>query len=195
MDEVTKEAPKNQWVKQAIDIGAPLVFAAVYFVTKDFMKATAVLIGASVIAVVAGLIIDRRIPMMPLITAGVAIVFGGLTLYFKDPRILKMKMTILYGLLAAVLLIGQAFNKPFLKMMLGGAVPLRDEAWPKLTIIYALFFAVLAVINEIIWRTQPDGTWVAFKASIFVILIAFSILLTPFLMKNMVVEDKDISTK
>lgn len=183
--EKNNAAPKNEWIKTAIDLGGPLAFAAAYFLTKDFMKATWVLVGASLLAVVAGLIIDKKIPLMPAIAAGVATLFGGATLLFNDPRILKVKMTILYSAFAAILLFGQLSGRNFLKMLLGENLPLKDKAWPTLTYLYIGFFVVIALVNEYIWRTQTDAVWVAFKGFMFFIFLGFSIATIPYLMKNL----------
>lgn len=110
-----------------IDLGAPIAFAAVYFFTKDFMLATAVLIAGCVVAMAAGYYFERKIAPMPLITALAAIIFGGLTLFLKDPTILKIKLTILYGLFATILLGGLVFKKLFLKDLLGSALRISDE--------------------------------------------------------------------
>jgi intracellular septation protein len=180
--------PKGQYVKLLIDLGAPISFAAVYFLTKDFLLATAVLIGGCVVALGAGYYYERKIAPMPLITALAAIIFGGLTLFFKDPRILKMKLTIIYGIFAAILFGGLATNRLFLKQLLASALRISDQGWRGLSVAYALFFIVIAIINEIIWRSQSEEIWVWFKASLFVVFLVFSIALTPYLLKHLLLE-------
>jgi intracellular septation protein len=182
--------PRGQNVKLLIDLGAPIAFAAVYFLSKDFLLATAVLIGGCLVALGAGYFYERKIAPMPLITALAAIIFGGLTLFFKDPRILKMKLTIIYGIFAAILFGGLATKRLFLKQLLGSALRISDQGWRGLSLAYGLFFIVIAIINEIIWRTQGEDIWVWFKTSLFVVFLVFSIALTPYLLKHMLPEDE-----
>jgi intracellular septation protein len=178
-----------QWSKTLIDMGAPLVFAGVYFTTKDLLLATGVLIVTSIIAVIAAYVLEKRLAVMPLIAAGAAIIFGGLTLIFHDPSFIKIKVTIMNGLFGGVLLVGLAFKKVFLKMLMGEAIRLKDQAWKTLTLSYGLYFFAVALSNEIIWRTQSDAFWVTWRASLFFITIGFSIALAPFLMKNMITDE------
>ena len=94
---------------------------------------------------------------MPLVTAGVVTVFGGLTLWLQDETFIKMKPTIIQGIFAAVLLGGLALGKPLLKPLLGKMMPpMTDAGWRGLTLRYGLFFIAMAVLNEIVWRTQID---------------------------------------
>lgn len=188
-------AAKQNWVKMAIDFGAPLAFGATYFIAgrlphtdKDFplLLATGVLAGTSALALIAGFVIEKRVAWMPLIVGLFALVFGGLTLYFHDTRFIKMKLTFLNAAFGLTLLGGLWLKKAPLKALLGEALPLKEEAWPKLTFYYGIFFLCVAVANEIIWRTQPEAFWVTFKSSMFLVTLAFSLCLTPFLMKNLV---------
>jgi intracellular septation protein len=188
-------AAQQNWVKMAIDFGAPLAFGATYFIAgrlphtdKDFplLLATGVLAGTSALALIAGFVIEKRVAWMPLIVGLFALVFGGLTLYFHDTRFIKMKLTFLNAAFGLTLLGGLWLKKAPLKALLGEALPLKEEAWPKLTFYYGIFFLCVAVANEIIWRTQPEAFWVTFKSSMFLVTLAFSLCLTPFLMKNLV---------
>ncbi len=188
-------AAKQNWVKMAIDFGAPLAFGATYFIAgrmphadKDFplLLATGVLAGTSALALVAGFVLEKRVAWMPLVVGLFALVFGGLTLYFHDTRFIKMKLTFLNAAFGLTLLGGLYLKKAPLKALLGEALPLKEEAWPRLTLYYGLFFLVVAVANEIIWRTQAEAVWVTFKSSMFLVTLAFSLCLTPFLMKNLV---------
>ncbi len=102
----------------------------------------------------------RRLPVMALVSAVVVVVFGGLTLFLQDELFIKLKPTIIYLLFAAVLFGGMIFSKPLLAMVFDQVFHLTDEGWRKLTMRWALFFLVLAVLNEIVWRTQSTDTWV-----------------------------------
>jgi intracellular septation protein len=102
-------------------------------------------------------------PIMPMVTAIVVVVFGGLTLALQNETFIKVKPTIIYVLFGGVLLGGLAFGKPLLGMVFDSVFHLTDEGWRKLTLRWALFFLVLAVLNEIVWRTQTTDTWVTFK--------------------------------
>ncbi|WKL57969.1 septation protein IspZ [Asticcacaulis sp. ZE23SCel15] len=181
----------TNWVKMAIDFGAPLIFAAVFFTTKNFIWATAVLVAGSAIALIAGFVLEKRLAIMPLIAGVAAIIFGGLTIYLKDESFIKIKLTILNALFGAVLIGGLVMKKQPLKALLGETLKLKEAAWGKLTLYYSLFFFVVAIANEIIWRTQSNDFWVVWKASLFFVTIGFSVALTPFLMKNMVGMDKE----
>ena len=101
--------------------------------------------------------------MMPLMTAGIVGVFGGLTLWLQDETFIKMKPTIIQGIFGALLIAGLFAKRLFLKSLLGAAWNLSDEGWRVLTIRFALFFFVMAAINEAVWRTQSTELWVNFK--------------------------------
>ena len=100
---------------------------------------------------------------MPLVTAAIVGVFGGLTLWLQDETFIKMKPTIVQLIFAAVLLGGLAFKRPLLKPLLGAAWPLDDDGWHKLSLRFALFFLAMAALNEVVWRTQSTDFWVTFK--------------------------------
>lgn len=189
---------KQNWVKMAIDFGAPIAFGATYFICAKAFKfadhnmplliATGVLVAASACALAAGFIFEKRVAWMPLIVGVFALFFGGLTLIFHDTRFIKMKLTFLNLAFGVVLLGGLYLKKAPLKALLGEALPLKEAAWPKLTLYYGIFFLCVGVANEFIWRTQPEAFWVGFKSSLFLVTFAFSLCLTPFLMKNMVMS-------
>ena len=125
--------------------------------------ATAVFMPAVLIALAIGYALTRHLPVMPLVTAVIVVVFGGLTLALQNETFIKLKPTIIYVLFGAVLLGGLAFGKPLLGMVFDSVFHLTDEGWRKLTLRWALFFFVLAVLNEIVWRTQTTDFWVSFK--------------------------------
>jgi intracellular septation protein len=125
--------------------------------------ATAVFMAAVVLALIVSYAITRHLPMMPLLTMVIVLVFGSLTLVLHDELFIKLKPTIIYLLFAGVLLGGLAFGKPLLGAVFDSVFHLTEEGWRKLTIRWALFFIALAVINEIVWRTQSTDVWVSFK--------------------------------
>jgi len=163
MTDAGKSAPAlPHGLKLATDLGPVVVFFAVnamwgiYGATAAFMVATA----ASLAFVYAT---TRRLPVMPLVTAGIVLVFGGLTIALYDETFIKMKPTVVNLLFAAALLAGLTLRTPVLKHLLGGMIALTDAGWRGLTLRWAGFFVFLAVLNEIVWRNVSTDTWVAFK--------------------------------
>jgi intracellular septation protein len=152
----------NGWVKPVTDYGPLLAFFAAYSF-YDLLTATAALMAATAVALALALAIERRVPVLPLITAAVVGVFGGLTLWFNDETFIKLKPTIVQALMAATLLGGLAFGKPLLKPLMNATWPMDEEGWRRLTLRFALFFAAMAVLNEAVWRTQSTDVWVSFK--------------------------------
>lgn len=142
------------------DLGGPLFIA-----TAFFMAATA-------IALIASWLLTRSLPLMPLVSGGVVFLFGALTLYLHDETFIKLKPTIINSLFGLTLIGGLIFNKPLLKYVLGAAFEMDERGWFLLTIRWAIFFFVMAVVNEIVWRganayygegKTADDFWVAFK--------------------------------
>jgi intracellular septation protein len=154
--------------------------------------ATAVFIPAVLIALAIGYAKTRHLPVMPLVTAVVVVVFGGLTLALQNETFIKLKPTIIYLLFAAVLLGGLAFGKPLLGMVFDSVFHLTDEGWRKLTLRWALFFVALAILNEIVWRTQSTDFWVAFKVfGVVPLTFVFAALQYPLLTKHAAPEKSE----
>jgi intracellular septation protein len=152
--------------------------------------ATAVLIPAVVIALVISYLRTKRLPVMPLVTAVLVIIFGALTLYFQDPRFIKMKPTILYLAFGIALIGGLIFKKPILEIILDNAMPLTERGWRILTLRWGVFFFALALVNEIVWRTQSTNVWVAFKFPGTVILIfVFTLTQVPLMVRHELKEE------
>jgi intracellular septation protein len=118
---------------------------------------------ATIIAVVFSYIMEKKIPIMPTIGAAIILVFGGLTIYFDNEIFFKMKPTIINILFATILYAGQIMKRPLLKSLFSGNLKLQEEGWSQLTKRWISFFIALAILNEIIWRTQSTDLWVNFK--------------------------------
>jgi intracellular septation protein len=183
----------HKWVRGLVDYGGLVVFLLGFFYNtkiaglasrEALVEATWWLVGGSGLALVVGLIFERRIAPFPLISGGAALLFGGLTLFFHDVRFVKMKPTVMNTLFGAVLLGGLALRKNPLKLLLGDAVKMPEEGWRKLTLNYGLFFLALAAINEVVWRTQPDDIWVVFRfPGLLILSVLFSFAQVPLMMK------------
>ena len=149
-------------LKIALDLG-PLILFFIINSRYGIFAATGVFMVTVLIALAVPYAMTRHLPIMPGVTAIVVVVFGGLTLMLQDELFIKLKPTIIYVLFGVILLGGLAFGKPLLGVVFDSVFDLTQEGWRKLTLRWALFFLVLAVLNEIVWRTQSTDTWVAFK--------------------------------
>jgi intracellular septation protein len=126
--------------------------------------ATAAFVIATVIAIIVSRVKLGSVSPMLWISGGLVLVFGGLTIYFHDPRFIQMKPTIVYTTFAAVLAFGLATGRPLLEGLLGAAYPgLSAVGWRKLTRNWALFFVGMALLNEAVWRSAGWDFWVGFK--------------------------------
>ena len=155
----------KSFLKFITDFGPLLIFFVVYYKSgKDLSTAIPPLIVATIIAIAIVYFIEKKIPYVPLIGGIVISLFGGLTLYFKNPVFLYMKPTIINIIFAFTLIIGKNFfNKNFFEFFFKSAFQLDQIGWTKLNNRWAYFFIFLAILNEIVWRTQPEATWVNFK--------------------------------
>ncbi|ODT51245.1 MAG: septation protein A [Devosia sp. 63-57] len=174
---------KPQITKLALELG-PLVIFFIVNARADIFVATAWFMGAMVISLILSKLILKKIAVMPLVTGAVVLVFGGLTLWLQDDTFIKMKPTITNVLFAAVLLGGLMFGQSLLKYVFGDVYKLKPEGWWKLTLNWGLFFVVLAVLNEVVWRSQTTDFWVAFKVwGIMPLTVIFSMTQLPLLSK------------
>ena len=148
--------------KLATELG-PLIVFFVVNAKFNLFAATGAFMVAVVIAMVASYVVTRHVPMMAIVTAVVVIVFGTLTLVLHDETFIKMKPTIVYALFAGVLGGGLLFGRSFIAIMFDQMFNLTPQGWRILTMRWALFFFALAILNEIIWRTQSTDFWVNFK--------------------------------
>jgi intracellular septation protein len=159
---MTEKKQLNPMLKLVLDIG-PLVLFFAANARFGIFAATGAFMVAVLIALAVAYFFTRHIAIMPVVTAVIVLVFGGLTLVLHDELFIKLKPTIIYVLFGGALLGGLAFGKPLLGMVFDSMFHLTDEGWRKLTWRWALFFLALAVLNEIIWRTQTTDFWVSFK--------------------------------
>jgi intracellular septation protein len=179
-----------KWVRTFVDYAAALAFLGTVLLTRNFELATWVLVGASAIALAVGWIAERKLAPLPLFSGALALIFGGLTLIFHDSAFVKMKMTVVDLLLAGFLISGLWTKRHPLKVLVGDALIMSDAAWRTLTMRYAIFFFACAVINEVVWRTQPDDKWAIWRLVAMGAALAFSVSQTPFLMKHLQDPDK-----
>ena len=148
--------------KLIIDIG-PLAVFFIFYTRSDLQSAILPLMIATIIAVLFSYTLEKKIPVMPTVGAIIILVFGGLTIYFDNDVFFKMKPTIINLLFAGILYGGIVLKKPLLRYLLGAALKLQDKGWSILTKRWIGFFIALAILNEIIWRTQSTDIWVNFK--------------------------------
>jgi len=174
--------------KLLIDIG-PLAVFFIFYTRGDLKTAILPFMIATIIAVLFSYILEKKIPIMPTVGAVIILIFGGLTIYFDNETFFKMKPTIINLLFAGILYGGIILNKSLLRYLLGAALKLQDEGWDILTKRWIGFFIALAILNEVIWRTQTTDIWVNFK--VFGILpITFIFTLTQFsTIKKYQIED------
>ena len=158
----TAKPQLNPLLKLALDLGPLALF---FFANSRYgiFVATATFMVAVLAALAVSYAMTRQLPIMPVVTAIIVVVFGGLTLILHDATFIKVKPTIIYALFGAVLIGGLVFNKPLLGIVFDSMFNLTEEGWRKLTLRWALFFFVLAVLNEIVWRNTSTNVWVDFK--------------------------------
>jgi intracellular septation protein len=169
----------NPLAKVALDFG-PLVLFFVANSRGGIFVATATFMVAVIAALAVQYVLVRRIPIVPLVTAGIVLVFGTLTLWLHDETFIKVKPTIIYAMFAAILFAGLITGRPLFALVLDGAFHLTDAGWKKLTWRWGVFFLALAVLNEIVWRSVSTDAWVAFKTFGFVPLtVIFALAQTP----------------
>jgi len=155
----------KSFIKFATDFGPLLIFFVVYYKSdKDLITAIPPLIIATLIAVFIVYMMEKKIPYVPLISAVIISVFGGLTIFFKNPVFLYLKPTIINILFAIILLGGKVVsNKNLLKVFFQKSIRLEEIGWDKLMYRWIAFFIFLAILNEAVWRTQSEEFWVNFK--------------------------------
>jgi intracellular septation protein len=168
----------------ALDLGPLLIFFA-GFKFLGIFGATAVFMAAVFVALGLDYTFEKRLSPMPLFTALLVLIFGGLTLYLKNDTFIKMKPTVLYAFFGATLLGGLLFNRLFIKYAFAQAFDLTLAGWRQLTWRWGIFFLLLAVLNEAVWRNTSTATWVSFKVwGIIPLIFLFALAQTPLIMKH-----------
>ena len=183
-----KPAEMNPLLKLGLDLGPLLLF---FFVNARWgiFAATGAFMVATLISLAVSYALTRRIAMMPLVSAIVVMVFGGLTIWLQDETFIKVKPTIIYTLFAVLLLGGMAFGRSLLALVLDSVFQLDAEGWRKLTWRWGLFFVAMAVLNEVVWRSVSTDAWVAFKTFGFLPLtVVFALAQTPLIMRHNTAE-------
>ncbi|PRX08850.1 UNVERIFIED_ORG: intracellular septation protein [Martelella mediterranea] len=168
---------RGEWLMRTFPVLAPI--------GSPLLVATALFMAATVISLIASRIVMGNIPIMPLVSGVVVMVFGALSIWLQDETFIKMKPTIVNGLFAAVLLGGLLFGRSLLGYVFHSAFKLDDEGWRKLTLRWGLFFVFLAILNEVVWRNFSADTWVNFKVwATMPITIAFTLAQMPLIMRH-----------
>ena len=189
MSEEKSESLKPQFIKLGLELG-PLMIFFIVNARADIFAATAWFMGAMIISLTLSWLILKRVAIMPLVTGVVVLVFGGLTLYLQDDTFIKMKPTIVNVMFGSVLLGGMLFGQSLLKYVFGDVYKLKPGGWSALTLRWGLFFFVLAIINEVVWRNFSTDFWVAFKVwGIMPLTIVFSLFQLPLLTKFALVPE------
>jgi intracellular septation protein len=182
----------NPLAKLALELGPLVLFFLANANAEKFgfaedrriFAATGLFIAATLVSLAIHYGLVRKLPIMPLVSGVVVVVFGGLTLFLQDELFIKLKPTIVNTLFGLTLLGGLYFRKPLLQIVLDSVFELTEEGWRKLTLRWAIFFFVLAVLNEIVWRTQTTDFWVSFKVfGIMPLTVVFALAQTPLLMR------------
>ncbi|MBA4222928.1 MAG: septation protein A [Methylobacterium sp.] len=190
----TEAKPINPLLKLALEFGPLAIFFFVnsygdrwFGVAEDrrIFAATGVFIAASLLALALSKIVMNHLPRMAIVNAVVVTVFGGLTLALDDAFFIKVKPTIVNTLFGCVLLGGLYFGRSLLALVLDSVLQLDEEGWRKLTLRWGLFFFVLAALNEVVWRTQTQDFWVAFKVwGVMPLTMIFALAQTPLILKH-----------
>ena len=180
-------APQGQGRKLLLDLGPLVVFFATNYITGDFMLAVGLLVAATVVALAAGWMLERRISMMALFGCVAVSFFGGLSLYFDNELFIKIKPTVLTVLLATVIAGGRLLGRNPLGLLMGTQLRMRDAGWRALSWLWVAMFLTTALANEIAWRSLSTDDWVTFKVfGITAISLLFAVLSVPVMTKHQI---------
>jgi len=175
---------KGPFLRLALEAG-PLLLFFIANQAAGIMPATAVFMVATVVAVVLSIRLEKRWPIMPMVGCVFVLIFGGLTLWLDDDLFIKLKPTVVNLLFAAILFAGLATGRNFLKLMMGTVFELTEQGWRILTWRWAVFFVVLAAINEVVWRSFSTEFWAGFKLfGILPLTLVFAMAQMPVLMRH-----------
>ncbi|HUJ04074.1 MAG TPA: septation protein A [Rhizomicrobium sp.] len=175
----------------ALDLGPLILFFGVLTATKNIFAATAVFMAGVAVSLSVGFMRERRLSPMPAITAIIVFVFGGLTLYLHNDVFIKIKPTIIYLIFAAILAGGLMTGRTFIKYLFEHAFQLDETGWRSLTWRWTIFFLVMAIANEIVWRNFSAEAWAGYK--LFGALPAtflYAIAQTPLVLKHKIEQDE-----
>jgi intracellular septation protein len=181
----------QQLLKIALEMGPLLVFV-LSNAKFGILTGTLAFVIATVVALAASWLIQRKIPLMPLIAGVFVLVFGGLTVLLEDDLFIKIKPTLVNLLFAAALGFGLATKRNYLQLVLGSALSLTEQGWRSLTIRWAIFFVILAILNEAVWRSVDTDMWVNFKVfGILPLTLLFSLTQVPLILRHALPDPKD----
>jgi intracellular septation protein len=181
--------PVPSWFKPATDYG-PLALFLLAYEMKGLMAATVVLMASTLLAVAAGFLLTRKLALVPLVTAVIVGIFGGLTLWLNDDSFIKMKPTIIYSLFALAVGGGLLLRRLVLKSVIGSAMPMDEAGWRALSLRFALFFAAMAVANEVARHLLTTDQWVLWKVPGSLILtFGFMLLQAPLIHRHRLPEE------
>lgn len=168
----------------ALDLG-PLILFFATFQFAGIFAATGVFMVAVLTSLALGWHLEKKLSPIPLVTAILVVIFGGLTLYLHNDTFIKVKLTVLYVIFGTTLLVGLRFNRIFIKYVFAEAFDLTEKGWRGLTWRWGLFFLSLAALNEAVWRNTSTATWVSFKVwGIMSLIFLFALAQTRFLLKH-----------
>lgn len=177
-------------LKLVLDIGPLVVFFATYKFF-DIFAATGALMVVTIVTLAVSYVMTKKVSVIPLVTAVMVMIFGGLTLWLESDWFIKVKLTIIYVLLATGMYVGLYFGRPFAKVMLDAAVELPEHCWKTLTYRTAALFLAIAGLNEFAWRLLTTDNWVTFKViGVPAIMFAFFIAHAPFILRNEIKRDE-----
>lgn len=171
-------------MKLLLEIG-PLFIFFVTYKYSGMIAATSAIIVASLIAVIVSYILDGSVSKPLLLSTIILFITGLITIFSGDSTFIKMKPTFVYSLFAGLLLVGNYWQKPLLKMAMEQALDMPDLAWMTLSTRFAGFFIIMAILNEIVWRNFAEAMWVNFKVfGALPLTMIFVFAQIPFMMRN-----------
>jgi intracellular septation protein len=176
--------------RMLLDLGPLLIFFT-SFKFLGIFAATGFFMAAVLLSLGLGLVLEKKISPMPLFTALLVLIFGGLTIYLKNEMFIKIKVTVLYSMFGAILIGGLLFNRLFIKYVFAQAFELDETGWRQLSWRWGIFFLGLALLNELVWRNASTDLWVDFKTwGVIPLIFLFALAQTPFVMKHHVEPEK-----